>query len=75
MDIQKLAEMYRRSVHDAALVAEICDEVIDRSGALLGEVRKAAEHVNAADVEHVHAKNCICVRCHPELEKLAPPRR
>jgi len=28
-----------------------------------------------ADGKHVHSKNCICVRCLKELEKLAPPRR
>ena len=37
--INALAEIYIRSTHDAAVVATICDEVIDRSGKLLGEVR------------------------------------
>ena len=40
--IEKLAEIYKKNVHDAFIVATICDEVIDRSGALLGEVRKVA---------------------------------
>jgi len=40
--INKLAEMYNKSTHDAAIVATICDEVIDKSGKLLSEVRKAA---------------------------------
>jgi len=39
-DINALASIYEKSTHDAAVVATICDEVIDRSGALLGEVRK-----------------------------------
>lgn len=39
--VKKLAEIYQQSTHDAAIVAKICDEVIDRSGRLLGEVRKA----------------------------------
>ena len=38
--INALAEIYIRSTHDAAVVATICDDVIDRSGKLLGEVRK-----------------------------------
>jgi len=38
--VRALAEIYKRSVHDAAMVATICDDVIDRSGKLLGEVRK-----------------------------------
>ena len=42
--IKKLAEIYRRGIKESALVAEICDEVLDRSGGLLGEVRKAAQH-------------------------------
>ena len=37
--INALAEIYKRSVEDAAMVATICDDVIDRSGRLLGEVR------------------------------------
>ena len=42
--INSLAEMYKRSIHDAAIVATICDEVIDRSGKLLGEVRKVVRN-------------------------------
>ena len=42
MNISKLVEIYKRSSHDAATIAEICDTIIDRSGGLLGEVRKAA---------------------------------
>lgn len=38
--INALAEIYKRSTYDAAVVATICDEVIDRSGELLGKVRK-----------------------------------
>ena len=40
--IDKLAEIYSKNIHDACIVATICDEVLDRSGALLGEVRKVA---------------------------------
>ena len=38
--INALAEIYMRSTHDAAVVATICDEVIDRTGGFLGELRK-----------------------------------
>jgi len=40
--IDKLAEIYSQNTHDAYIVASICDEVLDKSGALLGEVRKVA---------------------------------
>jgi len=40
--IEKLAEIYSKNTHDAYIVATICDEVLDRSGRLLGEVRKIA---------------------------------
>ena len=39
----KLAEIYSRSTDRASIVAEICDEVLDGSGALLGEVRRIAK--------------------------------
>jgi len=42
--IKKLAEIYKNNTHDACIVAEICDEVLDKSGALLGEVRKIARN-------------------------------
>jgi len=38
--INTLAEIYKKGVYEAAIVADICDNVIDRSGKLLGEVRK-----------------------------------
>ena len=41
MDIKKLAEIYGKNTTSACVVAEICDEVLDRSGALLGKVRDA----------------------------------
>ena len=34
-----LAALYEESTHNACIVATICDEVIDRTGALLGKVR------------------------------------
>ena len=40
--IEKLAEIYSKSTHDAFIVATICDEVLDKSGALLGKVRTQA---------------------------------
>jgi len=40
--IDKLAEIYSKNTHDAFIVATICDEVIDKSGALLGRVRVVA---------------------------------
>ena len=40
--IEKLAELYNKGIYDACIVATICDEVIDYSGALLGEVRIVA---------------------------------
>lgn len=36
---EALVMMYRK---DCGLVADACDEIIDKSGALLGEIRKAA---------------------------------
>lgn len=42
--IECLAEIYNKSVHDAAIVANVCDSVLDRTGGLLGEVRKAARN-------------------------------
>ena len=38
----KLAEIYSRDTKTACVVAEICDEVLDRTGALLGEIRSIA---------------------------------
>lgn len=37
--VNNLAEIYERSAHDASIVADICDAVIDKSGKLLGDVR------------------------------------
>jgi len=37
--VRALAEIYKKGVHEAAMVATICDDVIDRSGKLLGDVR------------------------------------
>jgi hypothetical protein len=42
--IIKMAEIYSRNTKTAFVVAEICDEVLDRTGALLGEVRSIARH-------------------------------
>ncbi len=42
--IKKLAEIYNKDYMYASVVATICDEVLDRSGALLGEVRKIARN-------------------------------
>ena len=44
--IKKLAEIYNRGSKEMVIVAEICDTVLDRSGELLGEVRKAAQQAN-----------------------------
>ena len=40
--IEKLAELYSRDTTYAYIVATICDDVIDKSGALLGRVRVLA---------------------------------
>lgn len=40
--IDKLAWIYSQSTHDAFIVAKICDEVLDKSGHLLGRVRVVA---------------------------------
>ena len=40
--IDKLAELYSRDTTYAYIVATICDEVIDKSGALSGRVRVLA---------------------------------
>ena len=42
--INALAEIYKRSTHDAAIVADICDNVIDRTGGFLGELRKVVRN-------------------------------
>ena len=42
--IRKMAEIYSRDTQTAFVVAEICDEVIDRTGALLGKVRSIARN-------------------------------
>jgi hypothetical protein len=55
MNIVKLAEIYRRGVRESALVAEICDEVLDRSGALLGEVRQVAYDIEMKEIMKVIA--------------------
>jgi len=44
--VRALAEIYKKGVHEAAMVATICDEVIDRSGRLLGEVRNVVRNKN-----------------------------
>ena len=41
--IDKLAELYSRDTTYAFIVATICDEVIDKSGHLLGRVRVVAK--------------------------------
>jgi hypothetical protein len=40
--IRKMAEIYSRDTKTAFVVAEICDEILDRTGGLLGEVRSIA---------------------------------
>ena len=55
MNIVKLAEIYGRGISEAALVAEICDEVLDRSGALLGEVRQVAYDIEMKKMMRVIA--------------------
>lgn len=40
--ITGLAKEYMKSTTQAAIIARICDETLDRSGQLLGEVRKVA---------------------------------
>ena len=39
---EALPKMYKQSVRHAVFVAELCDEYLDRSGAMLGRIRKAA---------------------------------
>jgi hypothetical protein len=40
--IDKLAELYSRDTTYAIIIATVCDEVLDKSGALLGGVRVLA---------------------------------
>ena len=40
--IEQLGEIYAQGTTQACIVAKICDEVLDKSGALLGKVRKVA---------------------------------
>lgn len=42
--INALAELYNYGTERAVVVGELCDEILDRSGAMLGEVRKVAEY-------------------------------
>jgi len=39
-----LAKIYSRDTKTACIVAEICDEVLDKSGGLLGRVRVIARN-------------------------------
>ena len=63
MNILKLAEIYKRSTHDAATIAEICDTIIDRSGGLLGEVRKAARKSSLEEIDGL----LLCSECENQL--------
>lgn len=40
--IRYLADRYRKSTNEACEIAGLCDELLDQSGRLLGEVRAAA---------------------------------
>jgi hypothetical protein len=40
---ERLAVIYAESASNAALVARICDEVLDPSGAMLGRIRRLAK--------------------------------
>lgn len=40
---EALVRIYKKDTRSAAVVAELCDEVFDRSGGLLGRVRDAAQ--------------------------------
>lgn len=52
--INALAEIYKQSIHDAAMVATICDQVIDRSGRLLGEVRDVVRNKKPEECPNCH---------------------
>jgi len=41
-EIDKLAELYSRDTTYAYIIATVCDEILDKSGALLGRVRVLA---------------------------------
>lgn len=43
--IDKLAELYSRDTTYAYIVATICDEILDKSGSLLGQVRVEARKI------------------------------
>lgn len=58
--IKKLAEIYRRGIKESVLIAEICDEVLDRSGGLLGEVRDAAQKIVVANEFHYPLRDKTC---------------
>ena len=60
--IRKLAEIYKRGIKESVLVAEICDEVLDRSGRLLGEVRETAQHIAQAEL-------LVCHDCNMNLDR------
>jgi hypothetical protein len=44
-----LAEQYRVDIKEACRIAGICDEIIDPSGRLLGEVRQVSRAVTSDD--------------------------
>ena len=39
---RRLVALYKKDTHSAHAVAIVCDEVLDRSGSLLGKVRELA---------------------------------
>ena len=47
--IERLTEMYKT---DNVAVAKVCDEVLDRSGALLGEVRTLHRRLGSQQTQH-----------------------
>ena len=53
--IDRLAELYKT---DYIAVAKICDEALDRSGALLGEVR--SRHMKLRNQQKQQTTNAVC---------------
>ena len=51
--VDRLAELYKT---DYVSVAKVCDEALDRSGALLGEVRTRHSELRSQQKQHTTAQ-------------------
>jgi len=61
--IQKLGQCYRRDNASRLVVATLCDDYLDKSGALLGKVREYANNNNTEKAQPKSAEEWL--KCHP----------